>query len=136
MSLNCKNLQVSSCHNEDFDMRIPMFSSKLTESDVWTGKSKSFEFRKCLKHGFSCFILNSDGFVKIPGSEPIHLDMEKLCLLSVSKGTLDFRRKTIYLNSEKECLIMSFLLYFLTCGWVTRMLSELATVQLPGLGFQ
>ena len=31
------------------------------------------------------------GFARIPGSEPIHLDLEKLFLLSVSKENLDFR---------------------------------------------
>ena len=30
---------------------------------------------------------------KIPGSEPIQLDMEKLFLLTVSKGNLNFREE-------------------------------------------
>ena len=32
-------------------------------------------------------------FARIPWSKPIHLDLEKLFLLSVSKEKLDFRRK-------------------------------------------
>ena len=39
----------------------------------------------------SCFIIKVGGFVKVPGYEPIHLDLEKLFLLSVSKENLDFR---------------------------------------------
>ena len=39
----------------------------------------------------NCFILDVGGFVKIPGSEPIHLDLEKLFLLSLPKENLDFR---------------------------------------------
>ena len=42
----------------------------------------------------ACFIFENQGFVKIPGYEPIHLDLEKLFLLSVSKENLDFRSKT------------------------------------------
>ena len=33
------------------------------------------------------------GFARIPGLEPIHLDLEKLFLLSASQENLDFRRK-------------------------------------------
>ena len=42
---------------------------------------------------FHCSILKDQGFVKVPGYEPIHLDLEKLFLLSVSKENLDFRGK-------------------------------------------
>ena len=44
--------------------------------------------------GCAGFILKDQGFVKIPGYEPVELDLEKLFLLSVSKGNLDSRRKT------------------------------------------
>ena len=39
------------------------------------------------------FFSSPAGFARIPGSEPIHLDLEKLFLLSVSKENLDFRGK-------------------------------------------
>ena len=42
---------------------------------------------------FYCFIIKVGGFVKVPGYEPIHLDLEKLFLLSVSKEIIDFRGK-------------------------------------------
>ena len=42
---------------------------------------------------FSSMILNFGGFVRGPGLEPTHLDLEKLFLLSVSKENLDFKRK-------------------------------------------
>ena len=41
----------------------------------------------------SCFILNCGGMLRIPGSEPVQLDLKKLFLLSVSKENLDFRGK-------------------------------------------
>ena len=37
------------------------------------------------------FIPSNGGFATVPGSEPIHLDLEKLFLLSVSKESLDVR---------------------------------------------
>ena len=41
---------------------------------------------------FSGLIFSSPAaFARIPGSEPIHLDLEKLFLLSVSKENFDFR---------------------------------------------
>ena len=40
---------------------------------------------------FACFILKDQGFVKIPGYEPVELDLEKPFLLSVSKENLDVR---------------------------------------------
>ena len=51
---------------------------------------------------FACFIFKDQGFVKIPGYEPVELDLEKLFLLSVSKGDLDSRGKheQITYNSE------------------------------------
>ena len=39
------------------------------------------------------FSVKDQGFVKIPGYEPVHLDLEKLFLLSVSKENLDSRGK-------------------------------------------
>ena len=45
--------------------------------------------------------------MKFPGSEPIHLDLEKLCLLSVSKESLDSRREGKKLNSN--CFVCVFL---------------------------
>ena len=43
------------------------------------------------------------GCFQIPESEPIHLDLEKLFLLSVSKENLDFRR-----NIEKKPTLWNF----------------------------
>ena len=52
--------------------------------------SISIKIRKiCLDRIFS----SPAGCARIPGSEPIHLDLEKLFLLSVSKENLDFRPK-------------------------------------------
>ena len=42
----------------------------------------------------ACFIIRNQGFVKIPGYEPVELDLEKLFLLSVSKENLDVRGKS------------------------------------------
>ena len=50
--------------------------------------------------------------LRVPGSEPIHLDLEKLFLLSVSKEKLDFRGK-IEKNLPYENL-NAFLDHFLT----------------------
>ena len=54
---------------------------------------------------FPCFILKVDGILLIPGYEPVHLDLEKLFLLSVSKENLDFRLKNekTYKNVRKFC---------------------------------
>ena len=52
------------------------------------------------------------GFLKIPGSEPVQLDLEKLFLLSVSKENLDLRG-----NIEKHIPynILCFFDVFLGC---------------------
>ena len=47
--------------------------------------------RKLENHVFSCSTVNFGRFVKVPGLEPAHLDLEKLFLLSVSKENLCFR---------------------------------------------
>ena len=49
-------------------------------------------FNAFRRNCFSSFILKVGRFGKVPGYEPIHLDLEKLFLLSVSKENLDFRR--------------------------------------------
>ena len=64
-----------------------MFRSKLSESDVQTGNSGSLNSEMSNASGF----VNASGYIKIPGSEPIQLDLEKLFLLSVSKENLDFK---------------------------------------------
>ena len=48
---------------------------------------------KVLNICFSSFIIKVGGFVKVPGYEPVHLDLEKLFLLSVSKENLDLSSK-------------------------------------------
>ena len=53
----------------------------------------------------ACFILKVQGFVKIPGYEPVELDLEKLFLLSVSKGNLYFRGKHEKNLPYKICLL-------------------------------
>ena len=37
-----------------------------------------------------CFLSSSGGFFRLPGSEAIQLDLEKLLVLAVSKEHLDF----------------------------------------------
>ena len=49
--------------------------------------------RTFLKKSLDLIFSSPAGFARIPGSEPIHLDLEKLFLLSVSKENLDFRSK-------------------------------------------
>ena len=46
---------------------------------------RKFDFRKCL----TFLYLDLGGFVKIPGSEPIQLDLEKLFVLSAFEENLD-----------------------------------------------
>ena len=43
--------------------------------------------------GKSLIIPSNGGFAKVPGSESKHLDMEKLCLLSISNENLNFAAK-------------------------------------------
>ena len=66
------------------------FSRKTTIIRFKHFKTTVFFFAE---HVFPPLILNVDQFVKVPGYEPIHLDLEKLFLLSVSKENLDFRGK-------------------------------------------
>ena len=70
-----------------------MFRSKWSILFIWTANIRKFEpyekFEHLEKHVFYCFILKFQGFVKIPGYEPVELDLEKLFLLSVSTENLD-----------------------------------------------
>ena len=59
-------------------------------------KTSKLEISISRKHQKICLDLifsSPGGFARIPGSAPIHLDLEKLFLLSVSKENLDFRDK-------------------------------------------
>ena len=58
-----------------------------------TSKIQMSISKKNRKRVFYCFTLKVQGFVRIPGYEPVELDLEKLFLLSVSKENLDFRRE-------------------------------------------
>ena len=81
--------------------------------------SKSKDFRRktnftainSFKHVCPCFILKVGRFVKVPGYEPIHLDMEKLFLLSVSKENLDVRGR----NEKNIHYIISKNSFFYFC---------------------
>ena len=46
------------------------------------------------EHVFDLIFSSPAGFARIPGSEPIHLDLENLFLLSSSKESFDFRCKS------------------------------------------
>ena len=61
-----------------------MFSIRLASFQLW----------------YPELISNSGRFSRVPGSEPVHLDLEKLFLLSDSMENLQFRSKNK--NSEPE----------------------------------
>ena len=63
---------------------------------------------------FPCFILKVGGFLRIPGYEPVELDLEKLFLLSVSKENLDFRRKN---QRNLPYKISTFFVFSRFCGF-------------------
>ena len=70
--------------------------SKLNFSGSNRRKTSKLEISISRKNRKICLDLifsSPAGFARIPGSEPIHLDLEKLFLLSVSKENLDFRGK-------------------------------------------
>ena len=71
----------------------------MLDASVQRPKYRKHDLDKCkhyIKHVFACFVLKVQGFVKIPGYEPVELDLEKLFLLSVSKENFDSRG-----NNEK-----------------------------------
>ena len=74
---------------------------------------------------FPCFTLNVGRFVKVPGYEPIHLDLEKLFLLSVSKENFDFSRKIEKNLPYKKSFFSPIILFIL--------LTLLDFFQIPGL---
>ena len=69
----------------DIDLQIAMHLAQKEEEEARKKLQRIEKKRKTLSSAprFDLF--------QIPGSEPIHLDLEKLFLLSVSKETLDFR---------------------------------------------
>ena len=70
-------------------------------------------------------------FLRVPGSEPIHLDMEKLLLLSVSKEYLDFTGKIEKSLPYKILLCLFFrLLFFL--GFVLLLNGEFPIIPFGG----
>ena len=116
-------------HREDFSRRIgicgqtcSMFASRGLNIGNTT-----------LKHYFSIlffvfFFSSPSGFARMPGSEPIHLDLEKLFLLSVAKENLDFRGKIeknlpykIFQNLKKNNIyIYIYVFVFLFCFVINR----------------
>ena len=70
-------------------------TSKTCKSATQTRKSRKTTFKKM-------FLIRSRGFSWIPGSEPKHLDLEKLSLLSDSVGNFKFNRKIEISEPEKK----------------------------------
>ena len=72
------------------ELSTPKFSGSNRRTTSKVEMSISITIRNiCLDLIFS----SPDGFARIPGSEPIHLDLEKLFLLSVSGEKIDCRGK-------------------------------------------
>ena len=61
---------------------------------------------------FSYFILKLGGFIKIPRSEPIQLNLEELFLLSISKENVDFRRKYREFDFRQITFFLFFFFFF------------------------
>ena len=75
-------------HTDLPDLSKPMFSRSNRGKPKFTDKNFEKQLEKSL------LIPSNGGFAKVPtGSEPIHLDLEKLFLLSVSNEHLDFSGK-------------------------------------------
>ena len=69
-------------------------TTRTTKTTPRTTENKTKQQTKQSNTKKHCSILNFGGLVQVPGSEPIHLDLEKLFLLSVSKENFDFRWKS------------------------------------------
>ena len=103
--------QLKTCPRGDFDMLKWNLRSKTFQSFTQTSKWRKTTSRILFFLIFlriSLFFLLFPRVSWIPGSEPIHLDLEKLFLLSDSMENLSFYRKNEISEPEKKIEKINF----------------------------